>query len=97
LIELPKRMPNKLKLELKEMLVETLMLDIAPEEISDADLLWGGDALGLDSVDALQFVVSLDKKFGLKIQSQDAAKEVLTSIATIAQAVEKSRSEENKT
>jgi len=87
-------MANDLKSELKEMLVETLMLPHAVEEIGDDDALFGPEGLGLDSVDALQIVVSLDKKFGLKIQDQEAAKAILTSVSTIAEAVEKARAGE---
>jgi acyl carrier protein len=43
----------------------------------------------LDSVDALQLVVALDKHFGLKIPDPAAAKELLQSVNTIAQAVER--------
>jgi acyl carrier protein len=44
--------------------------------------------LGLDSVDALQIVVALDKNYGLKIPDPEAAKKVLQSVNTIAAAVE---------
>ncbi len=81
-------MADNLELQLKEMLVETLMLEVEPEEIGDADPLFGEGGLGLDSVDALQIVVSLDKNFGLKIADQEAAREILRSVSTIARAVE---------
>lgn len=84
-------MADNLKSQLKEMLVETLMLDMEPGEIGDSDPLFG-EGLGLDSVDALQIVVSLDKKFGLKIQDQEAAQKILTSVSTIAKAVEAAQS-----
>lgn len=77
--------------ELKSMLVETLMLDVTAEEIGDDDALFGPDGLGLDSVDALQIVVSLDKQYGLKIQDQEKAKAILTSVSTIAAAVKEAR------
>jgi acyl carrier protein len=50
--------------------------------------LFGPDSLGLDSVDALQLVVALDKKFGLKIADPAAAKQILHSVNTIADAVQ---------
>lgn len=76
-----------LKEKIKGMLVENLMLQITPEEIADQQPLFGPDSLGLDSVDALQLVVALDKNFGLKIPDPAAAKEILQNVNTIAQAV----------
>lgn len=75
--------------ELKQMLVENLMLQVTAAEIADAQPLFGPGSLGLDSVDALQLVVALDKNYGLKIPDPAAAKEVLASIASMAAAVRK--------
>lgn len=76
-----------LKEKIKGMLVENLMLQITPEEIADHQPLFGPGSLGLDSVDALQLVVALDKNFGLKIPDPAAAKEIFQNVTTIAQAV----------
>ena len=65
------------------------MLKITPAEISDDQPLFGPNSLGLDSVDALQLVVALDKNFGLKIPDPAAAKEILQSVNTIAATVQK--------
>ena len=46
------------------------------------------DRVGLDSVDALQLVVALDKKYGVKITDQEAAKKILGSVSAMARAVE---------
>ena len=62
-----------LKLEIKQLLIENLMLQITAEEIGDEQPLFGPGSVGLDSVDALQLVVALDKKYGLKIQDPEAA------------------------
>ena len=78
---------NETKQRIKNLVVENLMLQIAPGEISDDQPLFGPGSLGLDSVDALQLVVALDKQFGLKIPDPVAAKEILQSVNTIAQAV----------
>ena len=56
-----------LKQDIKQMMVENLMLQVTAGEISDEQTLFGAGSLGLDSVDALQLVVALDKKYGLKI------------------------------
>ncbi len=78
---------TELKLEIKQLLVENLMLQISAEEIGDDQPLFGPGSVGLDSVDALQIVVALDKKYGLKIQDAEAAKQILRSVHTIAEAV----------
>ena len=76
-----------LKEKIKGMLVENLMLQITAAEIGDETPLFGAGGLGLDSVDALQIVVALDKNFGLKIADPAAAKQILQSVNTIADAV----------
>jgi len=76
-----------LKQDIKQMMVENLMLQVTAEGIRDDQLLFGPGSLGLDSVDALQLVVALDKKYGLKIPNPDRAREILQSVATMAEAV----------
>ena len=78
---------NALKARIKTMMVENLMLQVTPAEIGDETPLFGPGGLGLDSVDALQLVVGLDKTFGLKIADPAAAKQILQSINTITEAV----------
>jgi acyl carrier protein len=78
---------NTLNDEIKTMLVENLMLQVAASEITDDLPLFGPEGLGLDSVDALQLVVALDKNYGVKIPDPATAREVLHSVHTIAQAV----------
>ncbi len=76
-----------LKQEIKQLMVETLMLQITADQIGDEQPLFGPGSLGLDSVDALQLVVALDKTYGFKIPSPDIARQVLQNVSTIAQAV----------
>jgi acyl carrier protein len=80
--------PNALKQQIKELMVETLMLQITTADIGDDLPLFGPGGLGLDSVDALQLVVALDKHFGLKIRDPEAAREILRSVSSMAQAVQ---------
>ena len=80
---------NELKQKIKTLMVENLMLQVTAAEIADDQLLFGPNSLGLDSVDALQLVVALDKNFGLKIPDPGAAKEILQSVNTIAEAIQK--------
>ena len=80
---------SELKQKIKAMMVENLMLQVTPVDIADDQALFGPASLGLDSVDALQLVVALDKNFGLKVPAPAAAKEILQSINTIAAAVQR--------
>ena len=83
----PESNPQTLNDELKTMLVETLMLQTSAAELADTQPLFGPGGLGLDSVDALQLVVALDKSYGLKISDAEVAKKVLGSVASMAEAV----------
>ena len=79
---------SALKQRLKALMVENLMLQVTADAIGDDQPLFGPGSLGLDSVDALQLVVALDKNFGLKIADPAAAKEILQSVNTMAAAVQ---------
>ena len=81
----------QLKSAIKKMMVENLMLQYGPEEIGDDQPLFGPNSLGLDSVDALQLVVGLEKTFGLKVADPAAAKEILKSVNAMAEAVSKAK------
>ena len=74
--------------KIKEVMVEELMLDFDAAEIADETAIFGAGGLGLDSVDALQLVVAIEKHFGLKIADAEKAKGVLQSVQTIAEAIE---------
>jgi acyl carrier protein len=76
-----------IKLQIKQAMVEELMLPQTAEEIADDALIFSPQGLGLDSVDALQLVVALEKRFGLKLPDASAARETLRSVDTIAAAV----------
>ena len=78
---------SELKAEIKRMMVENLMLQYGPEKIADDQPLFGPGSLGLDSVDALQLVVALDKNYGLKIPDPETARRILQSVQTITEAV----------
>ena len=65
------------------------MLDFDASEITDDIAIFGAGGLGLDSVDALQLVVAIEKHFGLKIADAEKAKGVLQNVNTIAEAIEK--------
>ncbi|HEY1793651.1 MAG TPA: phosphopantetheine-binding protein [Opitutaceae bacterium] len=77
-------MPDPLTAKLKQLIVETLRLeDISPADIPDNEPLVGG-GLSLDSIDALELVVRLEKEFGIKIASSEEAKRALASVASLS-------------
>jgi acyl carrier protein len=79
---------SALKQRIKQMMVENLMLQVTADQIDDGQLLFGPGSLGLDSVDALQLVVALDKNYGLKVPDPAAAKEILQNVNSMAAAVQ---------
>jgi acyl carrier protein len=74
---------DDLKESIKEMMVEKLMLKIPKEEIGDDTPFFGPEGLGLDSIDALELVVSLEKQFGVSIPSSDIAKSALVNVNSV--------------
>lgn len=82
---------DTLKQELKVKIIEVLNLeDIQPEDIQDDDALFG-DGLGLDSIDALELIVLLDKDYGIKLADPKEGKTVFKSINTMAEFIQQKR------
>ncbi len=82
---------DKLKQELKESLIQSLNLeDITPEEIEDAAPLFG-DGLGLDSIDALEIILILERNYGIRIEKPEEAKEVFYSVDTLSKYIHENR------
>jgi acyl carrier protein len=73
-----------LREQIKEMMVENLMLKVPKEEIADDLPLFGPNGLGLDSIDALELVVSLEKKFGVTVPNSETARAALATVNSIA-------------
>ena len=74
---------------MKVLIIRSLNLQgIEPGMIGDEDPLFG-DGLGLDSVDALELVVALEKEFGIKIKSHEVEPEVFGSVASLSRYVDK--------
>jgi acyl carrier protein len=63
--------------------VENCMLRVAPEEIQSDTLLFGPDSLGLDSIDALQLTVGIEKSYGIAITDPAVAREAFHSVKTL--------------
>ena len=78
--------------ELKQKVVEALNLEeLSAEEINENTPLFGADGLGLDSIDALELIVLLDKEYGIRLADPKQGKEIFYSIATMAEYIQKHR------
>jgi len=75
--------PDALKEEVKRALVESLRLPISVGEIENGMSLFG-DGLGLDSIDVLEFVLEMERRFGVSITDDETGQRVLRSVDTIA-------------
>jgi acyl carrier protein len=85
-------MPDEnLRDQIKVMMVENLMLKTPKEEIRDDMPLFGPNGLGLDSIDALELVVSLEKHFGVTVPNSETARQALATVNTIADYVTANR------
>ncbi len=69
---------------LKQLIVDRLRLDRAPDSIGDEDLLFHPDGLGLDSIDALELVLGIEQEFGIRIANEEVGSEVMATPARLA-------------
>ena len=77
--------------ELKDEIIKVLNLEeITPANIDDNAPLFG-DGLGLDSIDALELIVLMEKNYGIKLQDPKQGKEVFRSVAVMADYISKNR------
>jgi acyl carrier protein len=82
---------DELILELKQEIIKVLNLEgITPEDIANDSELFG-DGLGLDSIDALELIVLLEKNYGIKLKDPAQGKEIFKSIRTMAEYVTANR------
>lgn len=82
---------KELTKKLKEELIEQLNLeDIEPSDIDNSEPLFG-DGLGLDSIDALEIIVLLEKEYSIKIKDRTQGKEAMYSIDTLAEFIKKNK------
>jgi acyl carrier protein len=79
--------------ELKQEIIRVLNLeDMTPADIdADAPLFGEGEGLGLDSIDALELIVMIEKKYGIKLASPAEGKAIFKSVTTIAEYVSQHR------
>lgn len=77
--------------ELKEQIIETLNLeDTKPEDIKPDEPLFG-EGLGLDSIDALELIVLMEKNYGIKLKDASEGKKVFGSVRIMADYITKNR------
>jgi acyl carrier protein len=73
---------------LKQQIIETLNLEVASTDIDTEAPLFGDAGLGLDSIDALELIVLLDKEYGVKIANPADGQAVFHSVGTMARYIE---------
>ena len=83
---------QKLYEEVKVMLVQDLRLKIAPEDIKNEDKIFG-EGLGLDSIDALELVVALEKRFKVRIPDVGVGAKVLVSVDSMVNYIREKQQE----
>jgi len=69
--------------KVKNLIIENCMLSIDPAEICEDSPLFGPDSIGLDSVDALQIMVAVEKNFNITLSDSQTAREAMQSPATL--------------
>ena len=78
--------------EIKVQIISALNLEeMTPADIDDNAPLFGDEGLGLDSIDALELIVLLEKKYGIKLKDPNKGKEVFKSVNVMAQFITENR------
>ncbi|MEI8175850.1 MAG: phosphopantetheine-binding protein [Candidatus Omnitrophota bacterium] len=78
--------------QVKKMIVKAIKLKSSPESIENNKPLFGSGGVGLDSIDALELVIALEKEFGVRIPDASVGKKVLVSVETIVQFIQDKKS-----
>jgi acyl carrier protein len=78
---------NDLKLQLKQMIVETLNLnDVNPADILDDKPLFSGENnITLDSIDGIELIMAIQRKFGVRLDDQNVARNILNTVDSMAE------------
>lgn len=83
---------EELIVELKNKIIEALNLEeMTPEDIDNDAPLFGANGLGLDSIDALELIVLMEKNYGIKMKDPQQSREVFKSVAVMAQYIAEHR------
>jgi acyl carrier protein len=83
----------ELRYEIKMLIMETLGIhDVNPDDIDNDEPLFGGkNALTLDSVDGIEIIMALQRKYQIRITDQHAARHVIQSINSIAEFISREK------
>lgn len=77
---------------LKQQIITSLNLtDMTADQLGDDDPIFGDDGLGLDSIDALELIVMLEKKYGIRLANAAEGKDIFKSVRIMAEYIEKNR------
>ncbi|MCF2447544.1 phosphopantetheine-binding protein [Dyadobacter sp. CY345] len=83
---------ESLKEDLKKQIIEQLNLeDLQVSDIDDDSLLFSADGVGLDSIDALELIVLMEKFYGIQVTNPEEGKDAFLTINTMADYIEKNR------
>jgi acyl carrier protein len=83
---------DELILELKKEIIKVLNLeDMTPEDIDPKAPMFGAGGLGLDSIDALELIVLMEKRYGIRLANAAEGKKIFTNVENIAQYVTENR------
>ena len=83
---------EELILQLKKQIIEVLNLeDVKPADIDENAPLFGDEGLGLDSIDALELIVLMEKNYGIRLQNPNQGKEIFKSVSVMADYISKNR------
>ena len=83
---------DELILELKSEIIEVLNLeDVKPEDIDNDAPLFDDEGLGLDSIDALELIVLMEKNYGIKLQDPTKGREIFKSIKVMTEHIQANR------
>lgn len=88
---------SELKMEIKKLIMDTLSItDVKIEEVDDEKPLFGSDnALTLDSVDGLEIIMALQRKYNVRIGDQNLARNIIRSVNNIASFLEEEKARQN--
>ena len=79
-------------MEVKNDIIEALNLeDMKPEDLENDAPLFGADGLGLDSIDALELIMVLEKKYGIKLKDPKEGKDVFKTVRVMAEYIQANR------
>lgn len=82
-------MSSSLKQELKELIIDECQKDCSADDIRDDEVLFESNVLSLDSMDALQISMAINKKYGIKTTDSKELRKIMYSIDTLASYIQK--------